>query len=493
MTTENAQRVGNHSSSQIEDPEELLRQDSPITSAHSNSPTIQGFGEDEKGHDADVQSTTEVSIEKHNYWRRFVDIVSWTPPRCRWNTENPSKFGLPLNILFAFSGTITVANLYYSHPILDILAQYFDVSHERASLIPTCSQAGYATGLILLCPLGDLVRRRHFVLLLTLVTAALWVGVCITNSFEVFLVLNYLSSVTTVTPQIMLPLVGDLVPPARRATALAVVSSGVVLGLLFARVLSGIVAEYSHWRNIYWLSLALQFLIFVLLWLFMPDYPSTNTNISYFKILYSIIGYYWTSPVLVQATLMGFFLSATFTSFWTTLTFLLSGDPYNYPTLTIGLFSLAGLTPMFLGPPFSRYLIDKFVSQLSILVNLGILITGVSIGTYTGTYTVAGPIIQAVVQDFGLQMTQVANRVEIYAVAPKARNRINTGYMMGVFCGQLMGTSVGNRLYSQGGWILSGSVNLAFIGAALLICLSRGPAEKGWIGWSGGIRIRRRE
>jgi predicted MFS family arabinose efflux permease len=190
---------------------------------------------------------------------------------------------------------------------------------------------------------------------------------------------------------------------------------------------------------------------------------------------------------------MGFFLSATFTSFWTTLTFLLSGDPYNYQTLTIGLFSLAGLTPMFLGPLYSRYMIDKFVPQFSILVSLSILITGVSIGTYTGTYTVAGPIIQAALQDFGLQMTQVANRVAIYSVAPKARNRINTGYMMGVFCGQLMGTSVGNRLYSQGGWILSGSVNLAFIGAALAICLLRGPAEKAWVGWHGGIRIRRTE
>jgi predicted MFS family arabinose efflux permease len=291
----------------------------------------------------------------------------------------------------------------------------------------------------------------------------------------------------------MLPLVGDLVPPARRGTALSIISSGLVLGLLFARLLSGIIAEYSYWRNIYWLSLALQFLIFFLLWLFMPDYPSTNTNISYFKILYSIIGYYWTSPALVQATLMGFFLSATFTSFWTTLTFLLSGAPYTYPTVTIGLFSLAGLTPMFLGPLFSRYVIDRFVPQLSILVSLGILIIGVSVGTYTGTHSVAGPIIQAALQDFGLQMTQIANRISIYSVAPKARNRINTGYMMGVFCGQLMGTSVGNRLYSQGGWVLSGSVNLAFIGAALGICLLRGPAEKRWIGWGGGFPIRRME
>ncbi|KXG53520.1 Major facilitator superfamily domain, general substrate transporter [Penicillium griseofulvum] len=489
MTAESTQRVGNHSSTQIEGPIELL----PITSTHSNSPTVQEFEEDEKGHDTNVQSTTEEPIGKGNHLKRFVDLILWTPPRCRWDVENPSKFGLPLNLLFAFSGTFTVANLYYSHPILDVLAQFFNVSHERVSLIPTCSQAGYATGLILLCPLGDLVRRRHFVLLLTLITAVLWIGICVTDSFETFLVLSYLSSVTTVTPQIMLPLVGDLAPPARRATALSIVSSGLMLGLLFARLLSGIVAEYSHWRNIYWLSLALQFLIFTLLWLFMPDYPSTNTNISYFKILYSIIGYFWTSPELVQATLMGLFLSATFTSFWTTLTFLLSGAPYNYPTLTIGLFSLAGLTPMFLGPPYSRYMIDKFVPQFSVLVSLGILIVGVSIGTYTGTFTVAGPIIQAALQDFGLQMTQIANRVSIYAVAPKARNRINTGYMMGVFCGQLMGTSVGNRLYSEGGWILSGSVNLGFIGAALIICLLRGPAEKGWIGWHGGIRIRRTE
>lgn len=215
MSAENTPRVGTHSSSQIESPAELL----PITSANSNSPTVQELGEGEKGHDVNIQSSTEVSVGNHKYWKRFVDVVSWTPSRCRWNTENPRKFGLPLNVLFAFSGTVTVirneiskyaiitadmfiqvANLYYSHPILDVLAQFFNVSHERASLIPTCSQAGYATGLIFLCPLGDLVRRRHFVLLLTLLTAALWIGVCITNSFEVFLVLSYLSSITTVTP-----------------------------------------------------------------------------------------------------------------------------------------------------------------------------------------------------------------------------------------------------------------------------------------------------
>ncbi|KAJ5547588.1 hypothetical protein N7513_004822 [Penicillium frequentans] len=448
----------------------------------------------ESGENAeDNDLTPKEPSTKSSRWDFIINALLWAPPWCRWSKENPPKFGMPLNILFAFAGTFTVANLYYAQPLLDTLASYFDVSHERASLVPTCSQAGYATGLILLCPLGDLVRRRPFVLLLTFITATLWIGMCITKSFNVFLAISYLSSVATVTPQIMLPLVGDLAPPARRATALSIVGSGLVLGLLFARLLSGIMAEYSSWRNIYWLSLALQYAIFVLLWAYMPDYPQTNTDISYLKVLTSIVQLFITTPVLVYATFMGFFLSATFTSYWTTLTFLLSGAPYHYNTVTIGLFSLAGLTPMFLGPFYSRYVIDKYVTHVSILISLTICLTGICIGAYTGTFTVAGPILQAALQDFGLQMTQISNRVAIYSVAPKARSRLNTAYMIGVFCGQLMGTAVGNRVYGQSGWIMSGTVSVIFVVVSFAICMLRGPAEKGWVGWSGGMRIRKVE
>ncbi|KAJ5928709.1 hypothetical protein N7466_007665 [Penicillium verhagenii] len=471
--------------------------DIPI-SEEAGPNSINTFGENEtpgksgeKAGDNDLPPTEPLT--KPNAWKYIIDALLWTPSWCRWHPDNPPKFGLPLNFLFAFAGTFTVANLYYAQPLLDTLATYFDVSHERASLVPTCSQAGYATGLILLCPLGDLVRRRPFVLLLTFITATLWIGLCITKSFNVFLAINYLSSVATVTPQIMLPLVGDLAPPARRATALSIVSSGLVLGLLFARLLAGIIAAYSSWRNIYWLSLALQYAIFILLWAFMPDYPRTNTDISYFKVLTSIVQLFITSPVLVYATFMGFFLSATFTSFWTTLTFLLSGAPYHYNTVTIGLFSLAGLTPFFLGPFYSRYVIDKFVTHVSILLSLTILLIGICIGTYTGTFTVAGPIIQPALQDFGLQMTQISNRVAIYSIAPKARSRVNTAYMIGVFCGQLMGTAVGNRVYEQSGWIISGSVSVIFVAVSYAILMLRGPAETGWVGWSGGMRIRRVE
>ena len=293
---------------------------------------------------------------------------------------------------------------------------------------------------------------------------------------------------------VVLPLVGELAPAHRRATALSIVVSGLLLGILIARVLSGVVTEYTSWRNIYWIALGLQYLIFTLLWIFLPDYPSTNPNgLNYFKMLWSVVTMLFKHPVLVQASLVGFCTSTSFTSYWTTLTFLLSSPPYNYSPLYIGLFALIGIFAMCFGPPYSRLVIDKIVPIYSVILGELICLTGIIIGTYTGKFTVAGPVIQAFCIDLGLQTSQIANRTAIYAIEPKARNRVNTAYMVCVFCGQLVGTSVGNSLYARGGWIRSGSASVGFIGLALVFCFAKGPGEKRWVGWSGGWGIRRRD
>lgn len=131
-----------------------------------------------------------------------------------------------------------------------------------------------------------------------------WLGLCITKSFPVFLALSFIVAVSTVTPQLMLPLVGDLAPPHRRATALSIVVSGMLGGMLIARLLSGILTQYTSWRSIYWFSFGVQYLIFLLLWLFMPDYPSTNPGgLNYFHMLFSILQMVTKHPVLVQVRL----------------------------------------------------------------------------------------------------------------------------------------------------------------------------------------------
>ncbi|KAH0541407.1 hypothetical protein FGG08_004097 [Glutinoglossum americanum] len=286
----------------------------------------------------------------------------------------------------------------------------------------------------------------------------------------------------------------SLAPPARRAACLSIVTSGLILGLLIARVLSGAVAEFVSWRAIYWIAFGLQYLILILLWLFMPDCPSTNPDgFKYHHMLWSIPGLVSRNPLLAQVCLIGFCSMTIFTSFWTTLTFLLAAPPYNYNSFITGLFAFIGIASMLTSPFYGRYVIDRFVPLFSVIAGELICLTGVAIGTYIGTFTVAGPIIQALLIDLGIVSTQVASRSAIYSIEPKARNRVNAAYMISAFCGQMVGTFGGAKLYARGGWIASGSASIGFLGLGLLFCFARGPWEKGWVGWRGGWSIRRRD
>lgn len=292
----------------------------------------------------------------------------------------------------------------------------------------------------------------------------------------------------------MLPLVGELAPPHRRGAALGIVTAGLAIGILTARALSGTVTNYASWRYIYWMSAGLQYLIFILLWLFMPDYPSVNPGgLNYFKMLCFVFRLLTKHGVLLQACLIAFLTSATFTSFWTTLTFLLSSPPYNYKPLPIGLFGLIGIFGIVFIPAYAHLVTDRYVPLFSVITGELISLAAITIGTYTGTFTVAGPVIQALFLDAGLQTVSVANRSAIYVIEPKARNRVNTAYMLATFCGQLTGTSAGNKLYAQGGWIKSGSCSVGFIGITFIIVALRGPWEEGWVGWNGGWSMRKKD
>ena len=124
--------------------------------------------------DTATYQATRYSHKGNTSWQRIYNTITYTPEKCRYYPDSPFKFSLPLNLLFAFAGAFTVANLYYSHPILNKLADDFNVSQERVSLVPTLAQAGYGSGLLFLCPLGDLFPRRPFVLLLVWFTATSW-------------------------------------------------------------------------------------------------------------------------------------------------------------------------------------------------------------------------------------------------------------------------------------------------------------------------------
>lgn len=323
---------------------------------------------------------------------------------------------------------------------------------------------------------------------------------CLTSSFSVFCGVSFITAITTVTPQIMLPLVGELAPANRRPLALSIVVSGNSLGVVIARILSGVVTNYTNWRNIYWIALGLQYSIFLALYAFMPAYQATNPLPrkhrfraflkEYPRLLFSILQIAFKHPILVQAGLISFCTSVSFMNYWTTLTFLLSSPKYPYqlaPT-PIGLFGLIGVVGILMGPLYAKYLIQPLkIALYAVLIGETINLAGCIIGTYTGVFTLAGPVLQALGLDAGQQITQIANRSAIYGVEPTARNRVNTVFMLLTFMGQITGTAAGNEIYDRyGGWRSSGSLSVAIVAFAFVVCAARGPHEKGWIGWGGG-------
>lgn len=164
--------------------------------------------------------------------------------------------------------------------------------------------------------LGDLVRRRPLLLVLVTISSSLTIGLAITKSLAVFEALCFLVGMVTVVPQVLMPLAADLAPPERRASALSIVLAGLLLGVLFARVLAGIIAQFVTWRVVYYLAIGLQYFVLVLLYWMLPDYPAKNKGATYFGILYSMGKFAVTEPLLIQAYLINMPSSACFSNFW---------------------------------------------------------------------------------------------------------------------------------------------------------------------------------
>ncbi|KAG1728021.1 major facilitator superfamily domain-containing protein, partial [Suillus occidentalis] len=302
------------------------------------------------------------------------------PKRLRYNPIKPFHFGILLNVSFGFASTFIVANLYYCQPLLIEFSKSFDVTFEEVSRIPTLVQAGYLVGLLLISPLGDLVRRRQLVLLLVATSTTLTIGLTVTTNVRVFEALSFLIGVVTVTPQILMPLAADLAPPERRASALSVVLSGLMLGVLIARVLAGVIGNFTTWRVVYYMSIGVQSLVLIGAYLMLPDYPSKNRDLTYFQILFSMAKYAVTEPLVIQVAIINIASSACFTSFWVTLTFLLGGQPYYYSTLIIGLFGLVGMLGVLIGP-FAGRLIDRLVPWYATLIATGLLLVSQAVQT----------------------------------------------------------------------------------------------------------------
>ncbi|KIK93630.1 hypothetical protein PAXRUDRAFT_144637 [Paxillus rubicundulus Ve08.2h10] len=414
------------------------------------------------------------------------------PKRLCYDPDKPFHFGLFLNTSFGFASTFIVANLYYCQPLLIELSKSFDVTYDEVALIATFLQAGYATGLILISPLGDLVRRRQLVLLLVFASTTLTIGLAIIPNLRAFEAICFLIGVVNVTPQVLMPLAADLVAPERRGSAIAMVLSGLMLGVLIARVLAGVIGNFNTWHIVYYMAIGVQCFVLVGAYFILPDYPAKNRDLTYFKIMFSMAKYAVTEPLVIQAALINMASSACFTAFWVTLTFLLGGPPYYYSTLDIGLFGLVGMLGVLVGPFIGR-LIDRLIPWYATLVATFLLLAFQAVQTAAGGINVWAVVVVCFGLDVARQMQQVSLTTAVLSISAAARARLNAILILSLFIGQVIGSSVGTEVFVRHGWRACALLMLALYGFQLAMLLSRGPhcPRTRWLGWAGGFEARK--
>lgn len=342
--------------------------------------------------------------------------------------------------LLAITAGTAVANLYYNQPLLPQIGRSFGVSDGRTGFVSTATQTGYAIGLLLFVPLGDVLeRRRLMIALLAAVTLSL-VGAAVAPSLGLLVLASLAIGITTVVPQLVVPLAAGLVGPEQRGRIVGRVMGGLLIGILAARVVAGVVGGAIGWRAMFAIAAALMLLLAIALGRVLPPSPPT-TRMSYPDLLRSLGTLARNEPVVRDASIIGALVFLAFSAFWTTLAFRLELAPLHYGTSVAGMFGLVGIVGASAAPLVGR-LADERTPRST--VGFGLLLIALSFLLFLiAGHTLAGLVAGVIILDAGMQTVGISNQARIYRLAEQMHNRLNTIYVATYFVDGSIGSALG--------------------------------------------------
>jgi predicted MFS family arabinose efflux permease len=354
-----------------------------------------------------------------------------------------------LVVLFAVATGQAVASNYLAQPLLDVISHEFGISAGVAGLIVTAAQVGYAAGLILMIPLGDLLERRRLITVLAAITAVGLATAAFSPSVGVFMSAVALVGFTSVMAQILVPFAATLADPAHRGRVVGTIMSGLMLGILLARTASGLIAQVAGWRGVYIIFAVLMVAQAVTLWMVLPTYRA-DVKLGYGRLLGSVFAIARQEPVLRLRALFGVVSFATFSALWTTLAFLLSGSPYDYSEGIIGLFGLVGAAGALTATVVGRFT-DRGWARMLTGISALLLLLGFAL-LWRGGVSLPALLAGVLVLDVGSSGLHLSNQSEIFRLRPEARSRINAFYMTSCFIGAAAGSAVAAFVYERWSW-----------------------------------------
>ncbi|BCG87819.1 MFS transporter [Mesorhizobium sp. 113-3-9] len=364
--------------------------------------------------------------------------------------DSPPGLSRMTALVFAIACGLSVANIYFAHPLLDAIAHDFAIAPASVGIVVTVTQVGYALGLFFIVPLGDLFDRRKLIAGQAVLSAVALIAVGVAPNAAMLLASLAVVGLLAVVVQVLVAYAADLALPSERGRAVGTVTSGVITGILLARFVAGVVADFAGWRWVYLVSATLTLVMAVVLFLMLPRHETERPRTSYPRLLASVVLLFVQEPLLRVRAVLAMLIFATFNVLWAPLVLPLSAVPFSLSHTAIGLFGLAGVAGA-LGARWTGGLVDRgrgqLVTGLSLLLMtaawLPIAFMGLSLWLL-----VAG----IVMLDLAIQAVHVTNQSLIFSRRPDARSRLVGGYMIFYSLGSALGSIASTMVYGAMGW-----------------------------------------
>ena len=399
------------------------------------------------------------------------------PPVPSAAIQAPASAGLPLSLtlLLASGAGLAVAALYYSQPMLGVLSEELGASTQSVGLLPTLTQLGYALGILFLAPLGDRHDRRRIILGKAGVLCAALLLAALAPSLPTLLAASLVIGLAATMAQDIVPAAATLAPAAQRGKVVGTVMTGLLLGILLSRVVSGFVAEQWGWRAMFAGAAMSIALLGLAAWRRLPRFAAT-TQLPYGALLRSL-GTLWRQyRTLRRATWAQALLSMGFSAFWSTLAVMLHGAPFHLGAAAAGAFGLAGAAGA-LAAPLAGRLADQRGPALVTRIGTGLVAASFAA---MALMPILPPSAQlwllvacAIGFDLGVQAALIAHQTIIFSLDAGARSRLNAVLFTGMFIGMAMGSALAAMLFARYGWQAVTALATATALAAFVLRMKR--------------------
>jgi predicted MFS family arabinose efflux permease len=333
-------------------------------------------------------------------------------------------------------------------------------------VVSTATQLGYALGLFLLVPLGDSIERRRLIVVITAIIVVALLFVAFSPTLISLIVSSFFLGAVTIVPQIVVPFAAHLAPAEDRGRVIGIVMSGLLIGVILSRSVSGFAAAWVGWRATYIVAAVGMAILAVILRFALPIEPP-EVEIRYRDLLRSLASIAKSEPVLRRHAIIGACGFGAFSIFWTSLAFHLARLSPSYGTQTVGAFGLIGVAGALVAPIAGR-VADRYGPRIMNGSALALMVIAFVLMAVSGASLVM-LAIGVILLDAGAQGSQVTNQSQIFGLDPALRNRLNAVYMVAFFIGGAIGSTIAGLAWQHGGWTAVCTAGATFALAGLIV------------------------